>query len=408
MSKAHLPQYPLYTATENVWRENHCLKETSISLYRLWVCRFITYCQNKQLDEYAQLTLIGVSKFAFWYARNHDINRNNAICIARSALKTWSNALQILGRPVPLCSQVISNTSHTPIIKAFSNYLHDNCGNASSTIHKKIHHINSFKVFLNQQEDKLLNIKLQDIDEFISICSKRYSQSTTSDICSSLRSFTRYLLISERISVDLAPSILSPKFTKFERPHKVLPWDDVCNILQAINRETPCGMRDYALLLMMSVYGFGAGEVIGLTLDDIDWKASTIHVTRPKTKVEFQLPLLPAVGEAVANYLRFGRPCHTLSRHLFVIMRSPHTKLACAVTIRHILHTHAKRAGVTADFLGTHVLRHTHACRQIDLGTPVPIIGDILGHSDPASTSAYIRVSINHLREISLQVPSCQ
>ena len=87
-------------------------------------------------------------------------------------------------------------------------------------------------------------------------------------------------------------------------------------------------------------------------------------------------------------------------------MKAPHRGLACAVSIRHILHKHAHRAGVKADYLGTHVFRHTHACRQMELGVPPKLIGDILGHRDAASTSAYLRVSIEPLRTIALPVPS--
>jgi len=130
-----------------------------------------------------------------------------------------------------------------------------------------------------------------------------------------------------------------------------------------------------------------------------------VHVVRPKTGVEFLLPLLPAVARALASYLRRGRPRHARTRHLFITMRAPHQQLACSVTIRHILHTHAQRAGVTAPFMGTHVLRHTHACRQMELGTRTKVIGDILGHRDPESTSAYLRVATAQLRQVALQVP---
>jgi site-specific recombinase XerD len=70
-----------------------------------------------------------------------------------------------------------------------------------------------------------------------------------------------------------------------------------------------------------------------------------------------------------------------------------------------MLHTHAQHAGVSAPFLGTHVLRHTHACRQMELGTAPKLIGDILGHRDPQSTSAYLRVSTECLRKVALAVP---
>jgi site-specific recombinase XerD len=116
--------------------------------------------------------------------------------------------------------------------------------------------------------------------------------------------------------------------------------------------------------------------------------------------------LLPAVARALVAYLRRGRPAHTATRHLFVTMKTPYKQLACAVTVRHILHSAAQRAGVSAPFLGTHVLRHTHACRQLELGAGPKVIGDIMGHRDPESTSAYLRVGTGRLRELALAVPA--
>jgi integrase/recombinase XerD len=85
----------------------------------------------------------------------------------------------------------------------------------------------------------------------------------------------------------------------------------VQRLLSAVDRSTPRGLRDYALLLMMTVYGLGAGEVIRLQFQDIDWEAATMSVLRPKTGVAFAVPLLPAVAHALASYLRHGRPIDT-------------------------------------------------------------------------------------------------
>jgi integrase len=220
-----------------------------------------------------------------------------------------------------------------------------------------------------------------------------------------LRGFARFLHATGRLAADLAPSIVAPKVSRAERPYRTLPWGDVKRILQAVDHKARGGRRDYALLLMMSVYGLGAGEVACLKLEDIDWSAGMIRVVRPKTGVEFVLPLLPAVARALEHYLRRERPKHPCTRHLFVTVRAPHKQLGCSATIRRILHKHARKAGVSAPFLGTHVLRHTQACRQIELGTRPKVLSDILGHRDPQSTSAYIRVATDRLRDMALSVP---
>ncbi len=396
----------LIIAAETIWRENRCLKESSIAVYQRWIRRFNSYCKTKRLNEHAQLTLIGVSAFARWFAHTHDMVEQTAFYSARSALRAWAFALTALGEQLPPWrTPDHSVCSKSPIIRDFADYLRQHRGNPEVTVHKKVKQIGMFMAFLRKRGRRLTRLRLQDIDAYIAYCCKRYAHSTTADICSGLRAFIRYLRVCGRISIDFSSSIMTPKSTTEERPAKTLPWDDVCRILHAIDRETACGRRDYALLLMMSLYGLGAGEIIRLRLDDIDWTAQSLHVTRPKTGVEFVLPILPTVAEALADYLRHGRPVHTQTRHLFVTMTAPHKRLACSTTIRHILHTHAHAAGVIADFLGTHVLRHTHACRQMELGLPPKIIGDILGHQDPKSTSKYLRVSIERLRELALDVP---
>ena len=156
----------------------------------------------------------------------------------------------------------------------------------------------------------------------------------------------------------------------------------------------------------MSTYGLGAGETIRLQFDDIDWVAGTILAMRPKTGVAFTLPLLPAVAEALARYLRNGRPRNTPTRHVFIKMMTPFEPLSCSSAIRHILVKHAKAAGLNAPYLGSHVLRFSNAARQVDLGIQPRVLSDLFGHRDSESISAYVRIATETLRDISLPVPT--
>jgi integrase len=289
---------------------------------------------------------------------------------------------------------------------AFASYLSDVRGNPPQTIHKKLVHMAMFAAHCRRRRRTVHRARLKDLDDYIIACRERYARATVADICTTMRMFQRFSYATGRSRRDLSGSVVSPIIRANERPHRALPWADVQRILRAVDRSGPTGLRDYAILLMMSVYGLGSGEIIGLTLDHISWRAQTLRVIRPKTRVEFLLPLLPAVSRALVSYLRHGRPEHAATRHLFVTMRTPFKPLSCSVTIRHILHGAAKRAGVTAPFMGTHVLRHTHACRQLELGARPKIIGDILGHRDPDSTSAYLRVPSERLRAMALPVPA--
>jgi integrase/recombinase XerD len=278
-------------------------------------------------------------------------------------------------------------------------------GSAESTVRLRILAAERFVTFLRGRHRRVRDLRLADLDAYVVRCAKRYTPATIASICSTLRSFMRFLRAGGYISTDVSAHVLRPVLRRGARPRRTLQWSDVQRILRVIDRSTPCGKRDYALLLLMSIYGLGAGEIIGLTLDDVDWRAATLRIVRRKTHVEFRLPLLPAVARALVDYLRHGRPIHARTRHLFVRMKVPHRPLSSAAAVRHRLVEHARAAGVSAPYLGSHVLRHTHAARQMELGTCPKLIGDILGHRDPESTSTYLRVATEGLRRMALPVP---
>ena len=142
------------------------------------------------------------------------------------------------------------------------------------------------------------------------------------------------------------------------------------------------------MLLMMSLYGAGAGEIVALTLDDIHWRANTITIRRPKTGVEIKLPLLPPVARALAGYLRSGRPPDAPSRSLFIRHQIPHVALTSS-SVSYAIRSYASKAGVGAQKLGGHAIRHSYASRQVEQQAPPRVLSSILGDLDPESTSVY-------------------
>jgi integrase len=394
---------PQRTQVVRIWRQNRCLRSSTIGVYGLWVQRFKTYCRARELDEVSQLTLAGVDTFATWYAQRQGIDRNLVFEGARSALRAYALALEVLGcATAPWEPGPETGARSCPLLEEFEAHLARHRGNPPVTRNKKLAHITAFLAFLRGRHRRMSELDLADIDAFIVACRQDHARTTVADMASSLRGFLRFLHVTGRLAVALAPSVKAPIVRRGERPLRALPWEKVQRILDAVDRSTAAGRRDYALLLLMSVYGLGAGEVLDLRLDDIDWRVGILHVTRPKTGVAVALPLLPPVARVLVAYLRHGRPQHASTRRLFVSLRAPHRPLAASSAVRHILHKHARAAGVSAPYLGSHVLRHTHACRELELGVAPKVIGDILGHRRPESTSAYLRVATERLRDVAL------
>ena len=175
-------------------------------------------------------------------------------------------------------------------------------------------------------------------------------------------------------------------------------------ILRAISRTAAPGKRDYAIVLLLATYGLGAAEVLGIRLEDVDWQGGVLRVCRPKTNVSIELPLLPAVAQAMTAYLRWERPPARSVQHIFVRENMPYEPLTSGA-IRHRIRYYAGMAGISTKVIGAHAFRHSHASRQIDSGANVKIVSDILGHRSSSSTSVYVRVALERLRAVALPVP---
>jgi integrase len=273
------------------------------------------------------------------------------------------------------------------------------------TLRREVACASDFMVFLKSRGRVLGRARLVDIDAFVQRLGQRLSPKTVSGLCSALRAFLRFLHVSGRLRFDLASPMVGPRVVTADRPPKTLPWPDVRRLLRAIDVRQPLGRRDFAMLLMMATYGLGAAEIRMLDLDHVDWKEHVLRVRRPKTGVVTQLPLLPAIARALADYLRRERPAYAESRAVFVSDKLPHGRLSGAHAIADRLARHAAVAGLHPVSTGAHVLRHTHASRQIDMGAPPKVVSDILGHRSPSSTSAYVRVALRRLRALALPVP---
>src|ERR1700752_1093046 len=334
------------------WRGDRIIGSGSAQLYLEWIARFRRYCSELGLVEVDELTYGGAKRFRAWYARTRKINAAH-LGPASSSMRALRRVYEVMGMPVPPWKPIDRRPPPaSAVLRDYATHLARHRGNPEVTVHKRLDHISKLFKHLGASGKSWRQMRLPDIDAFLIECARRYARSTVADIAGSVRSFSRFLLSSGRIGVDLADAVISPVQPRFEQPRRALPWEDVQRLLNAVDTRTARGLRDHAMLLMMSTYGLGAGEVIRLQLQDIDWNAGTLQMSRPKAGVNFVLPLLPSVAKALARYLRHGRPPRTPTRHVFVRMKVPFGALQASAAVRHILGKHAKAAGIQASYLG--------------------------------------------------------
>lgn len=222
-------------------------------------------------------------------------------------------------------------------------------------------------------------------------------KSERQSLCSVLRVFIRYSWREQLIHSDLSGTIESPKIYRLSKIPRSITWDEVRRMLSAVDRRTPGGKRDYAILLLLVTYGLRAREVAELRLDDIDWDRERLLVPERKAGHSTAYPLSSIVGQAIIEYLPV-RP-KTEDRHLFfraLAPYRPYTYNAISGRVSHYL----RRAGIPVSRPGSHTLRHTCVQRLLDSGFALKVIGDYVGHRSADSTEIYTKVSVEALRDI--------
>lgn len=261
--------------------------------------------------------------------------------------------------------------------------------------------------FLSEQfkngKVKLSSLRATDVTGFVQRHARRLSPPRAKLLVGALRSFFRHLQQRGEISANLAACVPSVANWSFSTLPRFLPAGAVHRVLQHCDRHTPMGKRNYAILLLLARLGLRACEVVALNLEDLDWDTGQITV-KEKGGGSAPLPLPTDVGEALATYLRSGRP-RCSSRRVFVRDRAPLTGFANSIAISTIVMRALKKAGVNSARKGAHVFRHTLATDLLRQGCSLDEIGELLRHQSPNTTAIYAKVDLDTLHTLALPWP---
>lgn len=278
-------------------------------------------------------------------------------------------------------------------------------GFAGSTVYHHLAAAGEFLTFLHydQTSGHRLDIDLAAIEAFLVRVGSRLSRASLQHTVGYLRSFLRFLAVRGLAPAGLDSRIDTPRVYRGERLPRSLPWETVRSLLEAIDRSTPMGRRDYAMLLLVATYGLRTCEVVSLTLDNIDWRKDQFSVARPKVRTPLRLPLTMEVGTAILEYMRRDRP-RLPRREVFLRVRAPAGTLKPSA-VTEAFQGWVRRSGLPVPFQGPHCLRHSLAVHLLRQGTALKTIGDLLGHRSAESTGIYLRLHVEDLREVALELP---
>jgi site-specific recombinase XerD len=233
-----------------------------------------------------------------------------------------------------------------------------------------------------------------------------YSKATIHCMLCSLRSFLRYLCDNRYTDIDF--SYLIPKSSYKKEAHLPTTYtkDEVERLIRAVDRSSPKGKRDVAMILLAARLGLRASDICGLKFENIHWETNTLLLVQKKTKEKIELPLLIEIGNAIIDYLKYGRPVSDLP-YIFLRAGQPYDRLE-EPTLHSIVSFYLKRAGISnidEKKHGPHALRHSLAGFLLDKKTPLPVISEVLGHTNTESTKTYLRIDLESLRQCALEVP---
>lgn len=223
---------------------------------------------------------------------------------------------------------------------------------------------------------------------------------TRSRIISAVRTFLRFL-VSERA----VPASLLRAIPKIRRPWqasvpKHLSAGELDQVLQACQSKDNGSVRDRAFIALLARLGVRSGELRHLVLEEIDWAAGLIHISKSKSGVGRALPLPSDAGALLAEYLKNNRP-QSNYREIFLSARTPHEPFGEAACTT-LVHAFLKRIGLDGRGRGSHCFRHTAATHMVRNGARLKDVADVLGHRSLRSTQIYVKVDEPALKEVAL------
>jgi integrase/recombinase XerD len=220
-----------------------------------------------------------------------------------------------------------------------------------------------------------------------------------------LRSFCHFLFLRGDTPRDLYESVPTVRKWRQSSVPTFLTPEQEDAIIASTHRSTPCGRRDYAILLLLARLGLRAGEIVALELSDIRWRSGELVIHGKGQMVE-HVPLLSDVGEALAIYLHEDRGA-SASRRVFLRMWAPRVGLAGPAAIGHIVRLAFVRAGFRPACRGAaHLFRHGLATTMIRHGASMAEIAEVLRHRSQDSTAIYAKVAFEDLRGVARSWPT--
>jgi len=220
-----------------------------------------------------------------------------------------------------------------------------------------------------------------------------------------VRRFLNYLFDNGYIKRNLSLIVPKDNYRKQAKLPSVYAPDEIQKILNSIDRATSIGKRNYAIILLAVRLGMRASDISDMKFSSIKWAANQISFIQMKTGREISLPLPFDVGESIIDYIKEARPISDNS-HIFLSPRYPHKNID-SDGISHMVRTVVAKSGINVGKrkVGPHAMRHSLATQMLNKGVSLPVISEVLGHSNIKTSMNYLRIDVESMRQCAAEVP---
>lgn len=277
-------------------------------------------------------------------------------------------------------------------------------GLSKSTVESCTLYLSRFLKYLNDQGIH----SFEDFDQYVIIAFVKslneYSKVTRYLIIQKTNQFLKHLYDNKIIPID--HSKMTPKHLYVRQPNlpSYYSAEEISKLVASIDRANYYGKRDYAMILLVTRLGLRCSDIANLKYENILWEKELISLVQVKTKEKVELPLLQEIGNAIIDYLKYGRPKSELP-YIFLRHVPPYDNMD-SNNLNGIVKKYLDMADIRYDERkhGPHSLRHSLATMLLANQTPLPVISSILGHASTESTMEYLRVDVHSLRRCALDV----
>ena len=287
-------------------------------------------------------------------------------------------------------------------IDSFKEYLESIKGYSIYTVIAYINDVNEFKNFIVSEKmaRDLFHINERVCKNYHALLNQSGEKATTVNRkMSSLRSFYSYLMKEHVVDINYFDEISGDKIEK--RLPKVLKHEEIMQMINSIDKNTPLGFRNYALIKTMYGTGLRVSEVCELEVKDIDFSREALRVRGGKGNKDRDVVLFKGLLMDLKHYINNERIALLSKGHdanLRILFLNKNGGPLTARGVRVILNSIINKMGETFK-ITPHMLRHSFASSMLNNGADLRTVQELLGHENLSTTQIYTHVSEEKLKK---------